>query len=481
MRPNILIVMTDHQRGDTVFPEHPAQTPNLDQFLADGLAFTQTFTPMAHCCPARASFMSGLYPSRHGVWNNVCNEQALNHGLKDGVKLWSEELAASGYQMHFTGKWHISSLTSPQDHGWQEHYVSGKSPNEHGLSWKQIRKQAANWSAIPPERQPGEIKRPGFPPYCLYDEVKDMDPHDKHVTRQTLDLLGSLKDADQPWCLFTGFIGPHDPYKVEKKYLDLYDPDKIALPESYSDDLQDKPGLYRRIRQFFSQLPPEEVREAIRHFYAYCSFLDDQFGQILQKLAETGQQENTLVIYCSDHGDYCGEHGLFAKGIPCFRGAYHVPAVIRWPAGIEEPGRRVDELVSLIDFAPTLLELAELKPSCPLSGRSLTPFLRNEPPETWRDALLTQCNGVELYASQRAVITQNYKYVLNGFDFDELYDLQADPGEINNLAESAEYQEIKAELCKKLWLLAEKEQDTQTNPYITVGFAPQGPGCIMEP
>ena len=153
--------------------------------------------------------------------------------------------------------------------------------------------------------------------------------------------LDELKSSRQPWCLYTGFLGPHDPYVVPQKYLDLYDLDDIQLPPSYADTFAGKPNLYRRMReQIFGQLSPREVREGMRHFYAYCTYLDDLFAQILEALEATGQAEDTLVLYCSDHGDYCGDHGLFAKGIPCFQGAYRVPAVVRWPKGIPNPGRR---------------------------------------------------------------------------------------------------------------------------------------------
>ena len=116
-KPNILVFMTDHQRADTVLPEHPAITPHLDRFTQEGVTFTNTFCPSPHCCPSRATFHTGLYPSRHGVWNNVCNRQALSRGLNEGVRLWSEDLADAGYQLHFSGKWHVSVEESPQGRG----------------------------------------------------------------------------------------------------------------------------------------------------------------------------------------------------------------------------------------------------------------------------------------------------------------------------------------------------------------------------
>ncbi|MFN2285791.1 MAG: sulfatase/phosphatase domain-containing protein, partial [Anaerolineae bacterium] len=238
----------------------------------------------------------------------------------------------------------------------------------------------------------------------------------------------------------------------------------------------DKPRIYQRMREMrFGQLSPREVREGIRHFWAYCTYLDDLFGQILAALDTTGQAENTLVLYVADHGDYCGEHGLFAKGIPCFRGAYHVPAVIRWPTGVRNPGRRVDDFVSLADFAPTFLDLAGQPLDRHFAGESLVPFLRDEPPETWRDAIHTQCNGVELYYTQRSVMTRDYKYVFNGFDMDELYDLRVDPHEMNNVSDDPAYAEVKRELVGRMWRFAYEEDDTAINPYITVGLAPYGP------
>src|SRR5262245_32150448 len=118
--PNILIFMTDHQRGDTVAADSPVIKPNIDRFAGQGLRFTEAFCPSPHCCPSRATFMTGLYPSRHGVWNNICNGQALSRELKPGTRCWSDELKAAGYRMAYTGKWHVSTTESPKDRGFEE-------------------------------------------------------------------------------------------------------------------------------------------------------------------------------------------------------------------------------------------------------------------------------------------------------------------------------------------------------------------------
>lgn len=474
--PNLLIVMTDHQRADTVLPEHPALTPNLTRFAQEGVTFTHTFCPAPHCCPSRATFFSGLYPSQHGVWNNVCNEQALSHGLNPGVRLWSEDLAAAGYDLHFAGKWHVSVEESPKNRGWTEHFVSGAAGTHHGENWAHYRELAARHEE-PHIRRAGEIVRPGYKPYVLYGSRGEAgDAHDERVAQIAVDVLPQLARQQKPWGLYVGLVGPHDPYYVPQKYLDQYRLEDVPLPPSYADDLADKPRLYQRMRQTrFDQLSEDETRDAIRHFWAYCTYLDDLFGRVLKALDATGQADNTLVIYCADHGDYVGEHGLFAKGLPCFQGAYHVPNIMRWPAGITNPGRRVEAFVSLADFVPTFLELAE-QPARPLTGMSLRPFLRDATPAAWRDAIHTQCNGVELYYKQRSVMTRDWKYVCNGFDFDELYDLRRDPHELRNLAAESDYEPIKRELCRRMWQFAYQTGDTSLlNSYITVGLAPYGP------
>jgi len=474
-RPNILIVMTDHQRGDTVLPEHPAITPNLDRFAREGALFTNVYCPSPHCCPSRATFFSGLYPSRHGVWNNVCNPQALSYGLNEGVRLWSEDLAEAGYDLRFCGKWHVSVEEGPGDRGWREHFVSAGVGTLHGRTWEDYRRLAQTSDAI--IRREGEILRPGYGTYRLYGTSEGTGrSHDEIVLDTAVRVLSDVARRSRPWGLYVGLVGPHDPYVVPRRYLDLYEIDDVPLPASFGDELADKPNIYQRMRgTLFGQLTEREVREGIRHFWAYCSYLDDMFGQILEALDRTGQAEETLVLYCSDHGDYCGDHGLFCKGIPCFRGAYHVPAVMRWPSFISKPGRQVDVFVSLADFAPTFLEAAGLTPHRHFAGASLVPFLRGKMPPGWRDEMHTQCNGVELYYTQRSVMTKEFKYVFNGFDRDELYDLRSDLEEMRNLADVPAYEGVKRELCRRLWRFARREGDTAINPYITVGLAPYGP------
>ncbi|MFW6132832.1 MAG: sulfatase-like hydrolase/transferase [Planctomycetota bacterium] len=476
-RPNILIVMTDHQRGDTVLPEHPCRTPNIQRLVDAGVTFAETHCTAPHCCPARASFFSGLYPSGHGVWNNICNAQRLSDGIGRDVRLWSGDLREAGYTLHYVGKWHVDTKTRPADHGFIEHTVGATGESFHGQSWDRVRRAAAE--PEPTERGWGQLLQPGYPRPLRPGFGVQPDPEnhpDYRRAGEAVEALDQLAGQDDPWALYVGFIGPHDPYFAPQEFLDLYELEDVPLPASYHDEMRDKPNIYRRMReQVFAQWGPQETRDAIRHFWAYCSWLDAQFGRIMDKLDATGQADNTLVLYCSDHGDYCGEHGLFAKGIPNFKSAYHVPAVVRWPADVVNPGRRVGGLVSLCDFAPTFLELAGVAPNRPMHGRSLAPFLRDEAPADWRDALLMQCNGVENYFTQRGVRTAEWHYNYNAFDYDELYDLRNDPHETRNLAGEPQYAEQVRRMCARMWRLCEQVGDTPGNSYLTVALAPVGP------
>ena len=306
--------------------------------------------------------------------------------------------------------------------------------------------------------------------------------NDKIPVHAAIKMLGEIRDTTKPWAMYVGTLGPHDPYFAPKRFLDLYNINDIELPENFHDQMEDKPALYRRTRKVFDQLTEEEHKQTIRHYLAFCSFQDELFGQVLDALETHNQAQDTLVLFCSDHGDYTAEHGLWCKGLPCFKPAYHVPAVIRWPKNIPQSlqGKQVNAWVSLADFGPTFMEIAGLKAPIDIYGKSLLPFLKGETPTQWRDAIFTQSNGNELYGIQRSVITDKWHLVYNGFDFDELYDMENDPHQITNLAGDETYQPVIRELYQRLWQFAYEQQDTCINPYIMVGLAPYGPGIIRS-
>lgn len=483
-QPNILIFMSDQQQGDTLDPAHPCQTMYSDRLAQDGLRFAQAYCPTAHCSPSRATFFTGQYPSRHGVFNNVSNPAAISRGIPRNLPTFAEALQAAGYRTLFAGKWHISAEENPKDRGWEELLVTAGTDAKMHVFSDQWRAGAYDSD----ERPYGSIKRPGWGDYRVFSSYQSQAPdgysdHEDHaVTEVAKQALMELASGDQPWVLFVGTFGTHDPFIVPEQFLERYPLESIPLPANYHDTLVDKPGIYRRMRQqHWRQLTETEIRDAVRHYWAYCTLIDALFGDLLTTLDATGQSANTLVIRLSDHGEYMGAHGLFFKGVPAFREAHHIPLIMRLPNTIAQPGRVVDQFVNLADIYPTLLELAGASVPKGLTGRSLMPFLRGETPSNWRDAHYTQFNGVELYYSQRSVTTATHKYVYNGFDFDELYDLEADPLELVNRADDPAYDAIKHDLVRRMWRFAAEEGDERIfNPYGTVAFAPWGPADALK-
>ncbi|HEX2517571.1 MAG TPA: sulfatase-like hydrolase/transferase [Chloroflexota bacterium] len=489
-RPNIFIFMTDQEQADVTRADHPCQTPHAERLAREGVRFTRAFCPTAHCCPSRASLMTGVYPSIHGVYNNISNPTAIRRAPRPGLPMFSEGLREAGYRLVYSGKWHVSDEEGPAERGWEELVVTAGKGAARPRGAAQFAPPAgASPSAAgssAEKREPGVVRRPGWGDYRLYRTLPvegrlgyDEKP-DWRVISPALGALEELTRESQPWCLYVGPVGPHDPFHVPQPFVDRYDLAQVPLPASYHDRCEDKPRVYQRMRrQYWDQLSEDEIRDAVRHYWAYCTMEDAYLGFFLDALDASGQREDTLVLRLSDHGEYAGAHGLFCKGVPAFREGYHVPCIASWPAGIDRPGREEEAFVTLADIAPTLLEVAGAPAPKGLTGRSLTPFLEGQRPEGWRDAFYSQMNGVELYYTQRAVQTDEWKYVYNGFDFDELYHLPDDPHEMTNLAGQREYDEVKRDLVRRMWRFAGETDDHIFNGYATVALAPWGPGDAL--
>lgn len=472
--PNILMIVTEHQQGLTIDNNSPCKMPNVKDRLRNlGMKFDLAYTPTALCAPARASLFSGLYPSVHGMYNNYHSIPVIHSGLFPGVRLFSEALKESNYKLSYIGKWHVSGEKGPQDYGWNVRWDSGvdtfKAPSPGNRKENLESKIVSNKS--------GFIERPGWPNYVLYDVMDENLENNIDYRRAEIAIeeIRQLSKNKSPWIVYIGFTQIHDPYFAPKKYVDMYPIDEIPLPPNYCDTLEDKPRIYKRMKdQLWAQLSKTEVKEAIRCYWALCTMTDELVGMILDELEMLDLLEDTIIIYTSDHGDEVGSHGVFLKGVLPFEESYRVPLVISWPRIIAS-GSTFDGFVTLCDIAPTVYKIIGIQNPPITHGDSLFEIFKGEHPERWRKTFYGQFLGTEYYYTQRIVRDKRYKYVFNGFDIDEFYDLQKDPYEMKNLIEDHSYDEIKRYLIGELWEWAKKTDDILFNPYPTVALIPFGP------
>jgi len=249
--------------------------------------------------------------------------------------------------------------------------------------------------------------------------------------------------------------------------------------------------IYRRLQQVWKDLTWEDFARISASYYGFCSMMDDQVGRVLAALDSTGQAENTLVVYISDHGDYLGAHRLLLKGVPAFEQAYRVPLIMAGP-GLPA-GKTVSQRVSQLDLAASMLPLLGLsrenseKSALPAIGRSLIPLFGESPEQiaqqnAWSSQHFAECHGQRFFYTQRVLWWQDYKYVFNGFDQDEFYDLKSDPHELHNLAQEAHLRPIIEEMAARMWNVMHATQDTNMieAEYGMFRFAPVGPSIINQ-
>jgi arylsulfatase A-like enzyme len=265
-----------------------------------------------------------------------------------------------------------------------------------------------------------------------------------------------------PFLLFVSFWGPHHACFIPEPYASLYDPSTVPLWPSLHESLKDKPRSQARyLRSFYPKargLSDETWRELIALYWGYCTFVDHEVGRLLDALHREGRAQDTVVLFSSDHGDMTGAHGgLWDKGEFMYEESYHVPLLARAPR-VSSPGSVCDSLVSNMDLASTVLDLAGLAIPASHDGRSLVPLLR-DPSAPWRDDLMSEFHGHRYLYSQRMLRWSSFKYVYNPSDEDELYDLSKDPHELVNVAERPEYSDVARDCRRRLlqWIIDSRD------------------------
>jgi len=417
-RPNILIFMVDQLNG-TFFPDGPAEwlhAPNLRRLAARSTRFANTYTASPLCAPGRASFMSGLLPSRSRVYDNAAEFCA-------DIPTFAHHLRRAGYRTCLSGKMHF--VGPDQLHGFEERLTTDIYPADFG------------WT--PDYRRPGEridwwYHNLGSVTGAGVAEITNQMEYDDEVAFQTTQKVYDLArghDA-RPWCLTVSFTHPHDPYVARRKYWDLYADCDHLLPRVPAMTYADHDPHSQRIfdandwRSF--DIAEDDIRRSRRAYFANISYLDAHVGAVMAALDSTRQQ--AVILFLSDHGDMLGERGLWFK-MNFYEGSARVPLMIAAPD--MAPGR-VDQPVSTLDVCPTLCDLAgvsidEVAPW--VEGQTLVPLAQGA---ARQGAVAMEYAAEASIAPLVALREGRWKYTRCAHDPEQLFDLQADPHELNNLA-----------------------------------------------
>jgi len=442
-RPNILWYCTDQQRFDTIraLGNPHVHTPTLDRLVAEGVAFTHAYCQSPICTPSRASFMTGMYPSR------VHNTRNGNETFPEHPPLVSKLMADSGYDCGMVGKFHLQSSghrTEPRlDDGYRfwkfSHAPRDDWPEGHDYAeW--VRERGGDLDSLreSDERVPPEFHQTTW------------------ATERSLEFIQQSRSG--PWLLSVNVYDPHPPFIPPKVYADGFDPATMPGPYFRESDLAQQAKFSAIDFQGDVQRPEERDAKADQaRYYAMIAQIDDQFARILDVLEQTGQRENTAIIFTSDHGETLGDHGLMWKGCRFYEGLVRVPLIFSWPGRIQA-GLKSPALVELLDMTATIAELAGLPRPDYMQGRSLLPILRGEAPaDSFRDSVRCEyfdaldssfTGGTGTFATMYR--DRRHKLVVyHGHRLGELYDLEQDPWEFNNLWDDPDSQALKNGLIYK--------------------------------
>mgnify|MGYP001794149901 CR=1 FL=1 len=437
-QPNILILMVDQLNG-TLFPDGPVDwlhAPNLIALAEQSTRFANTYTASPLCAPGRASFMSGQLPSATGVYDNAAE-------FASSIPTYAHHLRRAGYYTGLSGKMHF--VGPDQLHGYEERLTTDIYPADFG------------WT--PDYRKPGEridwwYHNMGSVTGAGVAEITNQMEYDDAVAFESEQKLYDLSrghDA-RPWCLTVSFTHPHDPYVARREFWDLYEDCNHLLPEVSDLGYEAQDPHSKRIfdandwRSF--DIQEEDIRRARRAYFANISYLDTKIGSILNVLRATRQE--AVIVFVSDHGDMLGERGLWFK-MTFFEGSARVPLMISAPD--MTPGL-VKAPVSTLDMCPTLCDLAgvSMNDVAPWTkGESLVPLgqgaARTAP-------VMIEYAAEGSYAPLVALREEQWKYTRCALDPEQLFDLEADPHELVNLADEPSHQDVLArfrEKSKALW------------------------------
>ncbi|WP_285106176.1 sulfatase-like hydrolase/transferase [Paenibacillus sp. UMB4589-SE434] len=483
-KPNIVFIVTDQQRRDTLScydADTLCQTPNLDRLAAEGVVFDNAYASFPVCTPARASMQTGMYPFKHGMQNNTYSPGCLVNELPHTDYLLSRQLKErAGYSVGHTGKWHLGqgptdrdlfernlkyiefpdiaagNRSLPTDVG----YEGDNFPGHGGGGWDyaQFRKYLIDQGLELKIENRISGHYGGHFGAEVTSPVETTVEH--YITDRAMVHMDRFMEREEPFMMAIHYWGPHEPYIAPTETLDLYRNVRIPPWRNFKEEENAKPTIHNVKRSLVQEW--ETFEPFVKHYYAVMTHIDRQVGRIVQYLQDKGVYDDTVIMFCADHGESLGIHGgLCDKGFFMYDETCRIPLIVKPAAGGGAVGRKVEHMVGTCDLYATLLGYAGISDLHQgADGRSFEPIVRGEPIEDWPDAVVTEFTGLgSLLCSQRMIRMGDYKYVFNGGDIDELYDLKLDPHELHNRIQDEEYAEVLRRMRLRLADWMEEHQD----------------------
>lgn len=428
MQKNILVICSDeHNPFMSSYRNHPTvKTPNLDKLAEDGTVFTNAFCTSPVCTPSRMSFITGKYCFDIKSW-------FMGFPLCDQEMTWGKKLDLAGIESNMLGK--LDMCGPYQSAGFTKYKTDCRRPvmeqipppTPIALRLKGYTR-ADKWRHI----VNAGIRKEGH----VVSENKSKDDygvygHDVIVKNWALDYIKEKAEdtSDKPWALYVGLLYPHWPYCCPKEYFDMYYPN-VELPKDFRYPNKDLHPILQEFQKGvdFKEISEENLRRVVAAYYGMITCMDDMIGEIIEELKKSDLYEDTDIIYTSDHGESLGEHGLFFKQCS-YEGSVGVPLIVK--SNDYEKGQVIDTPVSLVDLYPTILDMANIEVEDDRPGQSWLPLMKGEKRED--PVVFAEYHGNFLPQDWYMVRDERYKYTHYENRNPSLFDLQNDPGELNDL------------------------------------------------
>ena len=481
-RPNILFITSDQQHVSTLGTVNERiRTPTLDRLCREGVRFDRAYCTNPTCTPCRSSMITGMCPSQHGAWS-------LGTKLFESVPVVGDLFQQAGYATALVGKAHFQPLASEpgmeslecqptlrdldfwrgfhgpwygfehvevaRNHTWESH------AGQHYAIWMEER-GLANWRdyfADWPHTKDNMARFRGMRHWDLPEEFH----YTPWTAERTIAQIEAAVAVGRPFFVMANFHDPHPPYSVSEPWASMYDPEDMVPGELTPGEHDKNPphfAMTQEERPKFREIyfedfgihgghshlrDREELKKDMAIYYGMVSFMDRHIGRILDALDRLGIAENTLVVFTCDHGHFLGQHGLIAKAIHHYEDLLRVPWIVRWPGRV--PAGQVSQaLQNCVDLSPTFLAAAGLTVPGHMTGlNQLDTWTGGEAVRTWS---ITENHHTRTNFHMHTFVTDRYKItVYRKFPHGELFDLQEDPGEVNNLWDDPASQELKCRL-----------------------------------